>query len=439
MAHYDHLLIRKGALAQAAFLEPAERPRQGNVAVKAPRQPLEFEMRLASGFFFLVALFGSGLAEAVTSCEAGTVLPDSPVLQPSSDYLDNSDGTVTHNKTGLMWKRCAEATTELWDGVTCNGTGNTYTWSAALIKAKDNGFAGYTDWRLPNKKELESIVETCGENPAINKSYFLSTPSEYFWSSTSYAYDPNGGWRVGFSNGIQNYQSKTLPFRVRLVRGGPVSDSFDLLNSDTTPDAFSFTAQNGVALSTLRTSNSITVAGINPSAVISVSGGAYAINGGAYTTLTGTVGNGNSVTLQQTSSASYGILTTTTLTIGGVSANFEVTTLIAPTPPSAPQNVAGTAGPKRISLVFGAPLSTGTLAGGGAATISSYNANCGSQNRSGSVSPIVVGGLQAGIPYTCTLSATNSAGLTGPTSNAAPVIPLDGSPNSSPWLLLLLD
>ena len=99
---------------------------------------------------------------------------------------------------------------------------------------------------------------------------------------------------------------------------------------DTTPDQFTFTDQTGVALSTVTTSNTITVSGINAATPIVISGGTYSINGGSYTSASGTVSNGNTVTVQLTSSGSYSTTTNATLTIGGVSANFSVTTQAAP-------------------------------------------------------------------------------------------------------------
>ena len=101
---------------------------------------------------------------------------------------------------------------------------------------------------------------------------------------------------------------------------------------DTTPDAFHFTNQTGVTLNTPITSNTITVSGITAAAAISITGGTYAINGGTYTSASGTVNNGNTVTVQQTSSASYSTMTDATLTIGGVSDTFSVTTKSATTP-----------------------------------------------------------------------------------------------------------
>ena len=108
------------------------------------------------------------------------------------------------------------------------------------------------------------------------------------------------------------------------------SDVLDLAlggcDTDLEPDAFSFTDQTDVAVSTQITSNTITVAGITSAAAISVTGGEYAINGGSYTTDAGTVENGNTVTVRHTSSGSFSTATSTTLTISEVSETFTSTT-----------------------------------------------------------------------------------------------------------------
>ena len=97
--------------------------------------------------------------------------------------------------------------------------------------------------------------------------------------------------------------------------------------ADTTPDPFSFTDQVGVGLSSTRTSNTITVAGIDSSAAVTVSGGSYSKNGGAYTTAAGTASLGDTFSVQHTASSSTSSSVSTTLTIGGVSDTFTSTTL----------------------------------------------------------------------------------------------------------------
>ncbi len=105
--------------------------------------------------------------------------------------------------------------------------------------------------------------------------------------------------------------------------------------TDVTPAQFIFTDQTNVQIGTVVTSNAITVSGINTPVNISIIGGLYSINGGNYTSASGTVNNGNTVTVQVTSSGSYSTKTDATLTIGGVSDIFSVTTEAPPdeTPP----------------------------------------------------------------------------------------------------------
>jgi hypothetical protein len=95
---------------------------------------------------------------------------------------------------------------------------------------------------------------------------------------------------------------------------------------DTTPDTFSFTDQTNLHLSTLTESIAITVAGIDSAAAISVSGGEYQINGGAWTSAASTVSNGQSVKVRNTTASLGNTAVNTTLTIGGMSDTFTTTT-----------------------------------------------------------------------------------------------------------------
>jgi hypothetical protein len=99
--------------------------------------------------------------------------------------------------------------------------------------------------------------------------------------------------------------------------------------SDTTPDAFSFTDQTDVALSTLTTSNTITVTGIDAATAISVTGGEMSINSGAFGSASTTVVASDTVQLRVTSSASNSTAVAVTLDIGGVTDEWSVTTVAA--------------------------------------------------------------------------------------------------------------
>lgn len=95
---------------------------------------------------------------------------------------------------------------------------------------------------------------------------------------------------------------------------------------DRVPSSFSFTPLLSVERSAEVSSNAVTPVGFNSATTISVENGSYSINGGAFTTSPGTVNPGDNVTLQHTSAADYVSQVTTTVTIGGVSANFSSTT-----------------------------------------------------------------------------------------------------------------
>ena len=158
------------------------------------------------------------MAEAAQTCQTASI----PATTPTSQLTDNADGTVTDTKTGLMWKQCAEGLS----GSGClTGAAQAYTWSAALNQVQTvnltGGFAGYTDWRLPNIKELRSIIEKQCYAPAINLTRFPNT-AEYavFWSSSPVAGLGSYAWLVGFGSGSDGWSNKYRAFQVRLVRSG---------------------------------------------------------------------------------------------------------------------------------------------------------------------------------------------------------------------------
>ena len=97
---------------------------------------------------------------------------------------------------------------------------------------------------------------------------------------------------------------------------------------DTTPSAFSFTDVTNVVISTVTTSAPVTLAGLTAPTTITVAGASalYSINGGTYVSTAGTVQNGNVIRARVTSSASANTAVTATVTIGGVSDVYSVTT-----------------------------------------------------------------------------------------------------------------
>jgi len=142
---------------------------------------------------------------------------------PTADFIANGNGTTTHTKSGLMWKRCSEGQT--WNGTTCTGVASTFTWNLALQQAQTvntASFAGFSDWRVPNLKELSSIVERQCRAPAVNISVFPATPNLVDWSATPSITNAANAWAINLSLGLRSDAFlKSGSHNLRLVRGGP--------------------------------------------------------------------------------------------------------------------------------------------------------------------------------------------------------------------------
>lgn len=148
------------------------------------------------------------------------------VAWPSTRFTDNSNGTVTDNLTGLIWLKDANCavTTQSWN--------TAIDYSAALYDGCINCFGtagdcGLSDsstegqWRLPNLRELQSLIDYSKSNPALpSDNHFTGVQSGGYWSSTSNAANTANAWLVGLSNGYVNVGGKTGPFYVWPVRGG---------------------------------------------------------------------------------------------------------------------------------------------------------------------------------------------------------------------------
>ncbi|MBU1128183.1 MAG: DUF1566 domain-containing protein [Candidatus Omnitrophica bacterium] len=100
-------------------------------------------------------------------------------------FTDNGDGTITDNATGLMW--VANPSTA--------GVGGKYSWTNAILVCEGLTYAGHSDWRLPNVKELHSIVDYGRYNPSIDTNFFTSESG----GSLSFQHHlwPSGGLGLG--------------------------------------------------------------------------------------------------------------------------------------------------------------------------------------------------------------------------------------------------
>ncbi|MFC1609750.1 DUF1566 domain-containing protein [Myxococcota bacterium] len=133
---------------------------------------------------------------------------------PSPRFVNNGNGTVTDNLTGLIWERAP--------------TGAAGTWTAALSYCENLNLAGYSDWRLPNEKELSSLAHWGKISIAdwLNTQGFvdvLGTTYSY-WSSSTYPAVASKALTFRMSNGRLGEANKSSStFYAWAVRGGVVS------------------------------------------------------------------------------------------------------------------------------------------------------------------------------------------------------------------------
>jgi len=152
---------------------------------------------------------------------------------PTSRFTNNTDGSVTDAVTGLMWKKCSEGQT--WEVATntCTGTTAYYTWQEALQRAEDVNAGitgdniGYTGWRVPNVKELTSILEYSCSMPSMNVEVFPPDTSgddrgNPYWTSTIDSVSSGFMYTVSFrASGVIARPSSMDVTAVRLVRNEP--------------------------------------------------------------------------------------------------------------------------------------------------------------------------------------------------------------------------
>ncbi len=156
---------------------------------------------------------------------------------PTPRFTGNGDGTVTDNLTGLTWLQNANCTATV-DGIDKSVNSgrlpwaNALTWSNGLADGdcglSDTSSAG--DWRLPNEKELHSLIDKAFHHPALSNdagtgkwaddatSAFSSVVSLYYWSSSSYASNTEYAWCVILDCGFVDPYRKMDDYYVWPVR-----------------------------------------------------------------------------------------------------------------------------------------------------------------------------------------------------------------------------
>lgn len=187
--------------------------------------------RFPDGALLATAPFGASVADTgQTSCfdASGTLRTcagtgedaefQAGVSWPTPRFLDNGDGTVTDHLTGLTWLLDADC------------PGDTLTWQEALnwmalLNGSSLACSGYaamtfTDWRLPNANELESLLDRGHANPPLDPAHpFASVQPEAYWSSSTSTPAKDSAWIVTMTVGELSQALKSNEGRVWAVRG----------------------------------------------------------------------------------------------------------------------------------------------------------------------------------------------------------------------------
>lgn len=187
------------------------------------------------------SLKNSKITDFVSKTTKGFLTKDQSNLS-KNQYTNHGNGTITDKQTNLMWKQCSEGSS----GINCDKEPTSFKWQAAMDHVKGISFAGYSDWRLPTKEELDTLV-FCSKGrvskmirihngnrqvvysgkckgkeyakPTIIKEIFPNTPDIWYWTSSEFKNSDSGAWGINFSNGksLMNYKNLSNNM-VRLVR-----------------------------------------------------------------------------------------------------------------------------------------------------------------------------------------------------------------------------
>jgi hypothetical protein len=123
-----------------------------------------------------------------------------------ADLIRNNNGVVTDTTTNLQWQDNTASVSKIWKD--------------AIIYCNTLVLDNNSDWRLPNKNELLSLVDYSKYNPAIKENIFKNITSSYYWSSTTDSSYTSYAWYVHFGYGNTFYNYKYYSLYVRCVRGG---------------------------------------------------------------------------------------------------------------------------------------------------------------------------------------------------------------------------
>lgn len=134
---------------------------------------------------------------------------------PSPRFTDNGDGTATDNMTGLIWLK--NVIDKDSDNNSMRGPAVCHpeidkTWEEAFDYVKclnSNNYLGYNDWQVPNRVQLQSLIDYQRENPSLPEGHPFRYPScgrgfhgASYWTSTTVASQPDKAWWISMSHGL---------------------------------------------------------------------------------------------------------------------------------------------------------------------------------------------------------------------------------------------
>ena len=150
------------------------------------------------------------------------------VPPPNPQFTDNLDGTVTDNRSGLIWLKNANCPNDgrswqeaLDDVAELNASGKMNDAEAGGdCEDTSNGGSWQTDWRLPHRFELASLLNLENPDGKPNDNPFMDTMVADHWTSTTFASNTSHAWQVGFDDGaVGHFGKNAVNARVLPVRG----------------------------------------------------------------------------------------------------------------------------------------------------------------------------------------------------------------------------
>jgi hypothetical protein len=174
---------------------------------------------VAESNFVKISDTGSALAENTAKWEC---------VEDKSNHLTwevkKSDGGVRDKDSSYSWlSNINGQSSGASNGGRCEGGIDCDT-SSYVRAINAEKLCGYSDWRLPTRAELETLVEYNNnpKNATINKTYFPEAVASWYWTASEHPLRNSYAWYVLFHNGIALNDLKERPKHIRLVRGNAV-------------------------------------------------------------------------------------------------------------------------------------------------------------------------------------------------------------------------